>query len=171
MSRPELPPSEELEASFPEDVFDRALEELRNVFFINLPEDRRDAFLPRVGEAERQLEELLMVWQRLRQDRLDQIEALRTRYELEDKLGLGSYTGGQFPEIDEAHRVERAADTALWLDYRSLFVFGDLLLADFVGMSELVWEAPEDVDHLNGPTRFVASCQHSASVQVDLKWT
>src|SRR4051812_13316193 len=124
---PEIPPRNEIEAAFPRDVLNAASEALQRVFWLNLPEERQDTLMQQAGDVEEQLDELLLIWNRLGDDRVQQIEALREYHAATDRIGASSYTvgTGEFPELDEAHGRERAAETALWLDYKSLFVFAD----------------------------------------------
>lgn len=73
----------------------------------------------------------VLIWNRLGDDRITQIESLRARYDLQEQLGIFNYTTGtgEQPELDVVWANEREAETALWLDYKSLFVFGDILVA------------------------------------------
>ncbi|MEX0705523.1 MAG: hypothetical protein WD041_02795, partial [Nitriliruptoraceae bacterium] len=59
------------------------------------------------------------------------------------RAGLRPQTVKNF-RLDQAYARERAAETALWLDYKSFFVFADILVGGYVHVSELVWEARVD---------------------------
>jgi hypothetical protein len=156
---PEIPPREEIEAAFPRDVLDSALAAFDYVFWLDLPDDRQDTVMQRAGDVEEQLAELALIWNRLGDDRINQIEALRDSYSAKDEIGTSSYTigTGQHPELDQAYARERAAETALWLDYKSFFVFADILVGGYVRVSELVWEAPESINHRDGLSAFLRS--------------
>ncbi len=156
--RSEIPPREELEAAFPRDVLDGASDALDDVFRLNLPEERQDTLMQRAGEVEDQLEELALIWNRLGDDRIAQIEAIRdadvAREGIERSYTIGT---GEHPDLDEAYARERAATTALWLDYKSLFVFADILVGGYVRVSEMIWEAPDSISHRDGVSRFLVS--------------
>lgn len=154
----DYPSREELERQWPADVFDAARALLFQVIWLDLPtEERRDATASRAFAAEEQLGELTVVWRRLRQDRIEQVEWNRRRDELEETLGLGSYTAGtgEHPEIDALYREEYEREWAVSLDFKSLYVFGDLTLSAYVAMSEPVWDAPASVRHGAGLSPFV----------------
>jgi hypothetical protein len=156
---PEIPPRDEIEAAFPRDVLNAASKAFQRVFWLNLPEERQDTLMQQAGDVEEQLDELLLIWNRLGDDRVQQIEALRDYHAATDKIGASSYTVGigEFPELDEAYARERSAETALWLDYKSLFVFADILVGGYVRVSEFAWEAPECINHRDGLSRFLGS--------------
>ncbi len=156
---PDIPPSEEIEAAFPRDVFDGAVGAFDQVFWLDLPDDRDDALMQRAGDIEEQLAELVLIWNRLGDDRISQIEALRDRYAAGARIESSSYTlgTGEYPEAEEAWEREREAETALGLDYKSLFVFADILVAGYVRVSEVVWEAPETINHRDGLSAFLRS--------------
>jgi hypothetical protein len=68
---------------------------------------------------------------------------------------------GEHPELEAAWRRDREAETALWVDYKSLFVFGDILVASYVSFSEVIWEAPEGVNHHDGLSTFLRSVERA----------
>jgi hypothetical protein len=78
--KPEIPSPEDVEAMFPRDVFDGAVGALERALWIDLPEERHDVFLTRGGEAENQLEEMVLIWNRIGDDRIQEIEARRRFY-------------------------------------------------------------------------------------------
>jgi hypothetical protein len=63
------------------------------------------------------------------------------------------------PDLEEAWERRERAETALWLDYKSLFVFADVLLGRFVSLSEPAWEAPSEVEQHRGLTKFLVSVE------------
>jgi hypothetical protein len=163
MWKPEIPPPEEVEASFPRDVFDGAVGALDRALWIDLLAEREDLFLARGGEAENQLEEIVLIWNRIGDDRIAEIEARRRMYDVQERLGIANYTlgDGSYPELEEHWRVERDAEIALRVDFKSLFVFGDTLIASYITMSEPVWEAPDGINHHDGTTAFIRSVQRA----------
>ena len=147
--RPDIPPPEAVEAAFPRDVFDGAAEALDRLLWLNLSGDRQDALLQRGGEAELLLEEVEVIWNRIGDDRIAEIEAHRELFDLADKLGLTSYRLGDGSQraLEEIWHRQRIAEIQLRLDYKSLFVFGDLLTGAYVRVREPIWEAPAAVEH------------------------
>jgi hypothetical protein len=134
--KPDIPPREKVEAAFPRDVFDAPLNALEAVFWLDLSDDRRDVLLQRAGTAEEQPEEMVVIWNRLGDDRIKEIEALRDEYDAPrpdsgTTVAIGS---GEFPEYENAWMRGRDASSALLLDYKSLFVFGDILLGAYVAL-------------------------------------
>ena len=146
---------------FPRDVFDGAVAALDQALWIDLPEEREDVFLSRGGEAENQLEEMVLIWNRIGDDRIQEIEARRRLYETRERLGISNYTlgDGAYPELEEHWRVESEAEIALRVDFKSMFVYGDTLVSSYIVMSEPVWEAPDGIIHGDGPTRFITAVQ------------
>lgn len=159
MWKPDIPSPEEVERLFPRDAFDGAVAALDRALWIDLPEERADTFLQRAGEAESQLEEMVLIWNRIGDDRITEIEARRRYYDEQERLGLSNVTlgDGSQPTLEEHWRAGLEAEIALRVDFKSLFVFGETLLSSYLVMSEPAWEAPSDVDHGNGPTRFILS--------------
>jgi len=157
-SKPEIPPREEIEAAFPRDVFDGAVGAFDDVFWLNVPEESQDRLAQQAGDVEEQLEELVLIWNRLGDDRVNQIDALRdvdaALAKIEDKSG--GIRSAEHPELAEAYARDQAAQTALWLDYKSLFVFADILVGGYVRVSEVVWEAPDAINH-DGLSKFLGS--------------
>jgi hypothetical protein len=160
---PDIPSPEEVEAMFPRDVFNGAVDALERALWIDLPEQRQDVFLSRGGEAENQLEEIVLIWNRIGDDRIQEIEARRRLYETRDRLGISNYTlgDGSYPEMEEHWHAEREAEIALRVDFKSMFVFGETLIASYIVMSEPVWEAPDAVNHADGPTKFIGSVRRA----------
>ena len=148
---------------FPRDVFDGAVAALDQALWIDLPEEREDVFLSRGGEAENQLEEMVLIWNRIGDDRIQEIEARRRLYETRERLGISNYTlgDGAYPELEEHWRVESEAEIALRVDFKSMFVYGDTLVSSYIVMSEPVWEAPDGIIHGDGPTRFITAVQRA----------
>jgi hypothetical protein len=159
MWKPDIPPPEQVEEMFPRDAFDGAVAALDRALWIDLPKDREDVFLQRGGEAENQLEEMVVIWDRIGDDRIKEIEARRSFYNEQERLDVSNVTlgDGSQPTLEEHWRDEREAEIALRVDFKSLFVFGETLISSYIVMSEPVWEAPNEVDHGNGPTRFILS--------------
>lgn len=160
--KPDIPPPEKVEAAFPRNVFDGAASGLDRMLWLNVPDgEQQDMLLQRGGEAENLLEEVIAIWNRIGDDRIAEIEARREHYELTDKLGLGNYTlgDGSHPELEEIWHRELAAEIQLRVDYKSFFVFGDLLVAAYITTSEPVWEAPPSIRHHDGTTAFIRSVQ------------
>ena len=118
---------------------------------------------PRGGEAENQLEEVALIWNRIGDDRIQEIDARRRLYETRDRLGISSYTlgDGSYPEMEEHWHAECEAEIALRVDFKSMFVFGETLIASYIVMSEPVWEAPGAVNHGDGPTKFIGSVRQA----------
>ena len=134
--KPDIPPREKVEAAFHRDVFDAPLNALEAVFWLDLSDDRRDVLLQRAGTAEEQPEEMVVIWNRLGDDRIKEIEALRDEYDAPrpdsgTTVAIGS---GEFPEYENAWMRGGDASSALLLDYKSLFVFGDILLGAYVAL-------------------------------------
>jgi hypothetical protein len=160
--KPDIPPPEVVEVAFPRDVFGGATSALDRMLWLDVPEsERQDTLLQRGGEVENLLEEVIVIWNRIGDDRIAEIEARRELYELADKLGLGNYKlgDGSHPELEEIWYRELAAEIQLRVDYKSLFVFGDLLVAAYITMSEPIWEAPASVRQQDGTTAFITSVQ------------
>jgi hypothetical protein len=44
-------------------------------------------------------------------------------------------------------------ETAVWVDYESFFLFGELLLGEYASFSEHAWDAPLSVVHTDGITK------------------
>jgi hypothetical protein len=158
---PRTPPRNELEAWTRRDLFEPALAALRELFTLVLT-TRRDLWVglgQRIEIASEQLCEVELIWHRIADDSIDRIEAMQERSSVVRQLGLTKYTigNGECPELDAACAREDGAETALWLDYKSLFVFADILLGVYLQMSEYVWEAPNDLDHRQGLSPFLAS--------------
>jgi hypothetical protein len=151
--------AEEVDAMFPRDVFDGAAVALDRALWIDLPDERSDVFLTRGGEAENQLEEIVLIWNRIGDDRIQEIEARRRFYDEQERLGVSNVTlgDGTYPSLEEPWHAERVAEIALRIDFKSMFVFGETLIASYIVMSQPVWEAPGEIDHANGPTRFIAT--------------
>jgi hypothetical protein len=161
--KPDIPSPEDVEAMFPRDVFDGAVAALERALWIDLPEERHDVFLTRGGEAENQLEEMVRIWNRIGDDRIQEIEARRRFYDEQERLGVSNVTlgDGTYPSLEEHWHAEREAEIALRVDFKSLFVFGETLIASYIVMSEPVWEAPAAVNHGDGPTRFISSVRRA----------
>jgi len=160
---PEIPPPEHVAAAFLRDVFVGALDALDEALWIDLPEPKQDIFLERGGGAEEQLEEIVYIWDRLGDARIQLIEGLRERDEAAARLDLGRYTlgTGEYPELEEPWSRAREAEVGVSLYYKSLFVFGDILTGDYVRLSEPVWQAPEGIDHSRGLSSFLASVKRA----------
>jgi hypothetical protein len=63
----------------------------------------------------------------------------------------------------DAHGAGRgAAETALRVDFKSMFVVGETLIASYIVMSEPVWEAPDAINHVDGPTKIIGRCTAGA---------
>ncbi len=148
---------------FPRDVFGGAVAALENALWIDLPDERHDIFLSRGGAAENQLEEMVVIWNRIGDDRIQEIEARRRLFETRERLGISNYTlgDGSHPEMEKHWRSELEAEIALRVDFKSMFVFGETLIGSYIVMSEPVWEAPVEVIHGDGPTRFIKSVQRA----------
>jgi hypothetical protein len=159
MWKPDIPSPEEVDAMFPRDVFDGAVAALDRALWIELPDERHDVFLTRGGETEDQPEEMVLIWNRVGDDRVQEIEARRRFYDEQGRLGVSNFTlgDGTHPTLEEHWHVGREAEIALRVDFKSMFVFGETLIASYILMSQPVWAAPDEVDHANGPTRFIAS--------------
>ena len=129
------------------------------LFSLDLPEERRDELMQRVGDVEEQLDEIVLIWNRLGDARIAQIEALRDGFDVRETISESSYRigTGEYPELDEIYSRERAAEKAVRLDYKSLFVFADILLGGYVHVSEGVWDGPEGINHRDGLSRFLAT--------------
>jgi hypothetical protein len=160
-SEPGVLPREELEAWTRRDLFKPAREALDRLFTLVLT-TRRDLWVDfgqRIEIASEQLREVELIWHRVGDDSIELIEANRGRSDVVRRLGISSYTigSGEYPELDIACDRESLAETAIWLDYKSLFVFADILLSVYVQMSEHVWEAPGELDHRQGLSPFLTS--------------
>jgi hypothetical protein len=131
MWKPDIPSPEEVEGLFPRDVFAGAVAALDRALWINLPKEREDSFLQRGGEAENQLEEMLLNWNRIGDDRIKEIEACRRFYDKQERLGASNVTlgDGSQPTLEEHWQAEREAEIALRVDFTSLFVFGETLIS------------------------------------------
>lgn len=162
----EFPSAEEAAARFPADVLDEAYESLEDAAWLKLAEgDAEDTFLHRHGEAELLLEQLMLVWNRLRDDRLRQVDWNRRSHELRERRrqkGIHSYSSADDPEFAELTREGYELDTALLVDYKSFFIFGDLLLGAYPSFSELAWDAPAGIEHTEGITQFWRSVDRVA---------
>jgi hypothetical protein len=154
---PPIPPPDEVAAAFPRDVFSGASRALEDVFWLDLAEERLDVLLQRAGEVEEQLSELVLVWHRLGDDRIRQIEAMRGLYDAPQPPSGQVVDSEKYPEYASAWAREQDANTAVLLDYKSLFLFGDILVGDYVAMSEPVWEAPPELEHGDGLSAFLRS--------------
>lgn len=102
----------------------------------------------------------MVVWRRIAEDRIQEIESWHGWNRLADERGLrldGSLTlgTGQHPDLDEIYFRGRDAETQLRVDYKSLFVFGEITFRDYLVLSEVVWEAPAGVVQDDGPSRFL----------------
>lgn len=163
MWKPDIPSPEEVEELFPRDVFDGAVAALDRALWINLAKEREDSFLQRGGEAENQLEEMVVIWNRIGDDRIKEIEARRRFYDEQERLGASNVTlgDGSQPTLEEHWHTEREAEIALRVDFKSLFVFGETLISSYLVMSEPVWEAPGEIEHGDGPTRFILSVRQA----------
>ncbi|MBA3736654.1 MAG: hypothetical protein H0W90_15935 [Actinobacteria bacterium] len=163
MWKPEIPLPEDVEASFPRDVFNGAVDALDRALWIDVSAERHDLFLTRGGEAENQLEETVLIWNRIGDDRMREIEARRRFYDEQERLGVSNVTlgDGSQPTLEEHWHTERETEIALRVDFKSLFVFGETLIATYIVMSEPVWEAPSDVNHGDGPTKFITSVRRT----------
>jgi hypothetical protein len=145
---------------FPFDAFDAAHEKLMRVFWLDLPDEQHHELLHRGSKEEEALEELMVVWRRIGEDRIQEIESYHERSRMADERGLRSgYTlgTGDYPDLDEVYFREHDAETQLRVDYKSLFVFGEITFRDYLVLSEVVWEAPAGIEHDQGPTRFLSS--------------
>lgn len=150
---------------FPFDVFDTAHEKLMHVFWLKLPESQHRELLQRGSKAEEAMEELMVVWRRIGEDRIDEIEAFRRRHEIEEERGLTTYTAGigEHPDLDETFADGRDAETRLRIDYKSLLVFGEIVFRDYLVFSEVIWDAPAGIEHGEGPTWFLGSVKKVTS--------
>lgn len=106
---------------------------------------------------------MVLVWNRIGDDRIAEIEARRRFYDERERLGVSNVTlgDGTYPSLEEHWHAAREAETALRVDFKSMFVFGETLIASYIVMSEQVWEAPDAVNHNDGPTRFISSLRHA----------
>lgn len=159
MWKPEIPPPEVVAAAFPEGVFDPALDAMHSLFFLDVRDETGELDSIGLYVPEEELEELRLIWGRLREDRLTGIEASRRRYDLQAESKVSMIGTGEDPALDAAWRDERDAELALGLDHKSLYVFGDLLLAAYVRMSQRVWQAPEGIPHNEGATKFIKAAR------------
>jgi hypothetical protein len=138
-------------------VFDTALEKLEEVFWLELGEEVDDLLGVRATRAEQTLEQLILIWRRAGQDRLAELaayahmSALVARRREEGVHSPSSETDQEYRELTAA---DHEAQTALWVDWKSFFIFGELLLGDFALLSEVIWNAPGTVTHDDGITRF-----------------
>jgi hypothetical protein len=87
---------------FPADVFDEAYEVLEDAAFLDLQRELpEDSYLHRHGPAE-QLLELMLIWSRLRDDRLRPVDWHRRSEELQARRqdeGVCSYSTTDDPEF------------------------------------------------------------------------
>ena len=104
------------------------------------PTDSLDRRLTRV---ELLTEELALVWTRLREGRLAEMELIRRDLREHPDNPLE-------PTPEEWVAVETRVRT----DYKSLFLLGDILLSETLQLSELLWDPPSDIGHADGLTRF-----------------
>lgn len=94
------------------------------------------------------------MWTRLRETRLRKIDWNERSWRYKDTTtqALATDSDPEFKAlVDEGDRI----DVEFAVDHKSLFVFGDLVLSNFVLMSELMWAPPPTVEHHQGLTRFL----------------
>src|SRR5262249_48474607 len=118
-----------------------------------------DSFFVRLDAAEDHLDEIMAIWYRIGDDRIQEIQAWHKRQALVKERDLTNYRlgAGDHPDLDEIWEREREAEIALRLDFKSLFLFGDILLGEYVLFSERVWQAPAGVEHGEGISKFLGS--------------
>jgi hypothetical protein len=75
-------------------LLESAVVALDHALWIDLPEERHDVFLTRGGEAENQLEEMVLIWNRIGDDRIQEIEARHRFYDEQERLGVSNVTLG-----------------------------------------------------------------------------
>jgi hypothetical protein len=74
---PDRPLYERIEPVSPREVFDGAIAALQQVFQLDLRNERWDAFRRRADETYEQLLEVALIWDRIGDNRVRQIEAQR----------------------------------------------------------------------------------------------
>jgi hypothetical protein len=153
-----FPTAEEAAERFPADVFDKAYSVLEDAAFLDLPRgEREDSYLHRQGRAEQLFEQLMLIWGRLRDDRLRQVDWHRRQEELLARRrdeDVHSFSTTDDPEYAALAHEGFEIETAVWVDYKSFFLFGELLLGEYASFSEHAWDAPLSVVHTDGITKF-----------------
>ncbi len=148
-----------IEPVAPEDAFNGAIDAFVRLFRLELPLEGWEGFRRIADETYEQLLEVVLIWERIGRDSIEWLEAEREMEAVRERLGrsrtpLGT---GEHPELEEVQKRSRVAETAQWLDYKSLFLFSDILLGRYVVLSEPVWDAPEAIEHANGVSSFLTS--------------
>ena len=125
-----------------EGVFDPVLDDLDYLSWVDPGGGREQAFSSRCYWTEDAVRQLAEVWRRLRASRLRQVEwnARSRRFSREEAPASGLLDTTTNPAFAALTEEDALIDDALRVDFKSLFLFGDLALASFTLTAEAMWE-------------------------------